>query len=55
MNDAQAQAFEKLPHFDEAIRLRRYDDMGKVKDMVTPPLESYRSLLEACVADFAKI
>ena len=45
----QAAAFEAGPHFDLAVRVRRYDDMGKVPDMVTPDLGHFRPLLESLV------
>ena len=34
----------------EALRLRNYDDNGKVDGVVVPPLESYRSLITAALA-----
>lgn len=44
---AEAAAFAARPYFAEAVRLRRYDDMGKRRDWDVPSLETYRSLLEA--------
>jgi phosphonate degradation associated HDIG domain protein len=49
MTDAEAQAFEQNPHHAAAVRLRRYDDMGKVSGMQTPDLEHFRPLLERLV------
>jgi phosphonate degradation associated HDIG domain protein len=49
MNDAEAAEFEQGAHYDFAIRVRRYDDQGKVPDMVTADFEHYRPLLEALV------
>lgn len=46
MSDTEAHEFEREPHYDLAVRVRRYDDMGKVVDMRTPDLESFRPLLE---------
>jgi phosphonate degradation associated HDIG domain protein len=46
MNDEEARKFERHPHYDIAVRVRRYDDMGKVCDMATPDLEAFRPLLE---------
>ena len=40
-------AFESSPHFADAVRLRRYDDLGKQPGMHTPDLEHYRAALEA--------
>jgi phosphonate degradation associated HDIG domain protein len=39
--------FEREPHYRDAVRVRRWDDQGKVAGLVTPPLESYRSMIEA--------
>lgn len=46
MTSAEAQAFEASPHFHACIKVRYYDDMGKVPGMRTVELESYRSLIE---------
>jgi phosphonate degradation associated HDIG domain protein len=46
---ADADAFARHPHFQAALKLRRYDDMGKVPGLLTPPLEDFRSLLEGFV------
>jgi len=40
-------AFESSPYAKDAVRLRRYDDVGKVAGMETPDLEHYRPVLEA--------
>jgi len=45
MGDTEAREFESLPHCDLAVRVRRYDDMGKLPDMTTPDFESFRPLL----------
>jgi [1-hydroxy-2-(trimethylamino)ethyl]phosphonate dioxygenase len=39
--------FERNPFADEAVRLRRWDDVGKIEDLATPSLEHYRPALEA--------
>jgi len=39
--------FESSPYAEDAVRLRRYDDIGKVAGLVTPDLEHYRPVLEA--------
>jgi phosphonate degradation associated HDIG domain protein len=41
----QARQFAAAPFADDAIRLRRWDDAGKIVDAVIPPLESYANLL----------
>ena len=45
MNDDEVLTFERHPHHELAVRVRRYDDMGKVAGMVTPDLEVFRPLL----------
>ena len=47
LTEEEVKAFEALPHFADAVRLRRYDEMGKDPDAVTPDLAYYRSCLEA--------
>jgi phosphonate degradation associated HDIG domain protein len=46
MNEAEAREFEREPHFGIAVRVRRYDDRGKVAGMETPGLEHFRPVLE---------
>ncbi len=50
MTYEEAIRFEQNPYSDLAIRLRLYDDAGKIKDLATPELEAYRSLLESFVS-----
>jgi phosphonate degradation associated HDIG domain protein len=38
--------FETEPFFREAVRLRRWDDQGKVAGLKTPGLAGYRQLIE---------
>jgi phosphonate degradation associated HDIG domain protein len=38
--------FERSPFAADAVRLRRWDDTGKIPDLVVPQLEHYRPLLE---------
>jgi len=49
MLEEEALAFEAEPHAAIAVTVRRYDDMGKVPDMVTPGLEMFVPLLESMV------
>ena len=42
-------AFEASPYAEDAVRLRRYDDAGKVPGLETPSLEDYRPVLEAAL------
>jgi phosphonate degradation associated HDIG domain protein len=47
MSAAEIARFEQEPYYKEAIRVRYWDDQGKVAGLVTAQLESYRSLLES--------
>jgi phosphonate degradation associated HDIG domain protein len=47
MSPAEVAAFEREPSFREAVRVRRWDDAGKVHGLVTRSLESYFPLVES--------
>jgi phosphonate degradation associated HDIG domain protein len=47
MSPEETAAFEEEPHWQEACRLRRWDDLGKEPGAAVPPLEHYRPVLEA--------
>ncbi len=42
-------AFERLPFWQEAVRLRRYDEGAKVKGLQTPPLAQFMPYVEAAL------
>ena len=44
---AEVRAFEGRPFWSDAVRLRRWDDIAKVRGLPTPPLEHYRPALVA--------
>jgi predicted HD phosphohydrolase len=48
--DAQARAFEQLPHAQAAVSLRRWDDIGKQAGVRTPGLEHYLALAADCAS-----
>lgn len=48
MSAAEVAAFEAETYFKQAIRIREWDDRGKVADSETPDLVSYRALIEHC-------
>lgn len=49
-DETQAHAFIAQPYAEEAVRLRRYDDLAKVKDKQVPELEHYKThLAAACI------
>ncbi len=44
---AEVQEFEANPFCRQAIQLRRFDEMGKEPELITPGLEHFRHYLEA--------
>jgi phosphonate degradation associated HDIG domain protein len=48
---AEVAEFELSPYARDAVRLRRYDDIGKVAGLETPDLEHYRSVLAASMRE----
>lgn len=49
MSEAEAAAFEQQPSWQEAVQLRRWDDIGKQPEMATPPLSHFLSLAAQCL------
>ena len=49
MSDAEKAAFEKIPHYQDALTLRRWDDLAKVKGLQTQELETYRDIVQQCL------
>ena len=45
MNDAEKREFESNPHFEVAVRMRRWDDAGKVPEMQVNGLEHYLGMV----------
>jgi phosphonate degradation associated HDIG domain protein len=45
-DEAQAHTFIAQPYAEEAVRLRRYDDLAKVKDKQVPGLAHYQTHLQ---------
>ena len=46
MSAAEVAAFEAEPHWREAVRVRRWDDMGKVPRLAVAGFEHYRDAIE---------
>ena len=49
MSDEEREAFEQIPHFRDALTLRRWDDLAKVKGLETAALETYRDIVQQCL------
>ncbi|MFN3192077.1 MAG: phosphonate degradation HD-domain oxygenase [Aureliella sp.] len=46
MSDAEVAEFETSPYFQDAVRLRHWDDLAKVVGLETPSLDHYWNILE---------
>jgi [1-hydroxy-2-(trimethylamino)ethyl]phosphonate dioxygenase len=46
MSAAEVAAFEAEPHWREAVRLRKWDDMGKVAKLAVAGFEDYRGAID---------
>ena len=49
MSDEERDAFEQIHHFRDALTLRRWDDMAKVKGLEAAGLEIYRDIVQQCL------
>ena len=49
MSDEEREAFEQIPHFQDALTLRRWDDLAKVSGLETDTLETYRDTVRQCL------
>lgn len=49
MSDEEQQDFEKIPHYQDALTLRKWDDQAKVRDLETDGLETYREIVLQCI------
>ena len=50
MSDEELEAFEQIPHFRDALTLRRWDDLAKVNGLETAALETYRNVVQQCLS-----
>lgn len=49
MSEAETAAFRARPHWRDAVQLRRYDEMAKVKNLSTPPTAYFLPFVAACL------
>jgi predicted HD phosphohydrolase len=47
MTRDEAASFEAESFYRDAVRVRRWDDAGKVAGLATPKLEDYRALMNS--------
>jgi [1-hydroxy-2-(trimethylamino)ethyl]phosphonate dioxygenase len=52
MSAAEAADFVRLPQWERAVRLRRWDDRGKVPGLEVSPLARYRSKIAELLQEF---
>ena len=49
MSDEERREFERNPYWQQAVQLRKWDDLAKVQGLETPGLESHRQAVEGCL------
>lgn len=49
MSDEEKRGFEQNPYYRQAVQLRKWDDLAKVRGLETAELESYRQDVESCL------
>ena len=49
MSPEEVSVFDALPHAADAVRLRRFDEAAKVRDLPTPPVSHFLPYLRACL------
>jgi phosphonate degradation associated HDIG domain protein len=49
MSQEEVAQFRKVPHYDAAVRLRRYDDLAKDPATVTPRFEHFLPAIDAAL------
>jgi phosphonate degradation associated HDIG domain protein len=49
MSAEEVAAFRALPHHEDAVRLRRYDEQAKDPALVTPPIEHFLPFVARCL------
>lgn len=49
MSDAEREAFEQIPYFEDGLVLRRWDDLAKVEGLEIAGLETYREVVQQCL------
>jgi phosphonate degradation associated HDIG domain protein len=49
MSADEVAAFRALPHYEAAVRLRRWDEAAKVKGLETPGFQHFAGAVEACL------
>ena len=54
MSDQEVEAFERHPHFRQAVLVRRFDEEAKVPGLATPTIEDFVPDLASCLKGDAR-
>jgi len=54
MTAEELRQFREHPHFDAAVKLRRWDDAAKVPNLATPPLPSYAQIVDGVLTSVGR-
>lgn len=49
MNEEEVQEFESREHYQDAVKIRGWDDVGKAPEKIVAPFADYRALLQGLV------
>ena len=49
MSAEEVAAFEALPHYEDAVKVREWDDRAKVANLETPGIAHFRPMMEAAL------
>ena len=47
MTDDEAKKFSLLKYFEEAVKVRKYDDDGKIPDIKMKKIDDYQELISS--------
>ena len=47
MTDDEAKKFSLLKYFEEAVKVRKYDDDGKIPDIQMKKIDDYQELISS--------
>ncbi|QDU58685.1 phosphonate degradation HD-domain oxygenase [Aeoliella mucimassa] len=51
MSDQECEDYRANPHFKASLRLRRWDDLAKIDNLETPPIEHFLDYVQQVVVD----
>jgi len=54
MSSSEVKEFDENPNLDAIVKVRRYDDKGKIAKLATPPFKHYEVMIQNIVDSYAK-